>query len=227
MSHTEFAEFGWKRDTERASYYVVPSGFLDMIDAFPSSFATILEDLHELCTLYDAQCPHGWPAIYELRIDDRQAWLESRIVDLIHTQRQSEVEDPIYMACLMATYLCTYKLSTVIWEGCFLPEWTAAEILSILSRTVHDPRWELWPEMLVWLLCVGGALADRSATRQYARILILDVYRDQIEGFHRDWDVIKNVLKMFVWNEQVLEPKLLLFWEEVHPDLRYHPLEWT
>lgn len=186
---------------------------------FPHDFAILLEDHNALCTLIDACCKgeDGHSAIFQLRVDDAQAWMESRITDLLAIARNLGEMDPVYETILFTIYLCTYKLSTFIWEGCYIPEWIASHIWKVLTKIPSDVEWQHSPQLLLWLLFAGAAFVSRRATRLQYRVLILGRYEDVIGTLHEDWQSTRDILRQFVWSEQSMEARYYKFWEELHP----------
>jgi hypothetical protein len=225
LSHEQFPELCWSVDSDRLSHYVIPPGFYGVMSRFPPAFAVVLEDLNALCSLIDERCGNGTSSIYELRVDDGQAWIESRLADLFTAHRESGSQDPVYEACIFAVFLCTYKLSTVIWEGCYISEWLASQVIRSLSRIPDAMLSGVSPEFLLWLLCVSGALGQRKTTRLQCSMLIQKKYRNQLEGLHSDWSSMRRLLKQYTWSDFVLEQEFRPFWEELHPEDKASPGE--
>ncbi|KAF2795664.1 hypothetical protein K505DRAFT_9936 [Melanomma pulvis-pyrius CBS 109.77] len=217
LSHENYPEFCWARDPDRIYSYVVPLGFRSISRTLPPDFQVLLEDLNALCSLVDFNCGPGGTPINKLPIDNGQAWIESRLVNLLYDSRKSREESNLYEACIFALFLCTYKLYTGIWEGCFIPEFCASQVLGLVSRATSISPAKHSPEIVLWLLFVSGALAERSRTKLRASVLILSLYRERVEQLHQDWKQFKETLKSFIWSEYTMEQKFLRFWEELHP----------
>jgi hypothetical protein len=197
--------------------YLVPAGFSTFFRTFPSGFQTLLEDLNALCSLVDAKCGRGGVPVENLLIDNGQAWIESRLIDLLHESRHSGKENSLYDACVFALFLITYKISTGIWEGCFIPEYCASQIIGLTSRFISISSSRHAPELVLWLLFVGGALAKRSRTKLRASALILSLCPEHMERSQRNWLSLKDTFKTFIWSEYTMERTLLRFWEELYP----------
>lgn len=218
LSHEHFPELCWARDPDRSSSYKVPEGFGHIVDKLPRDFAIVLEDLNALCRLIDEQCQHNDSAIFEIGVDDGQAWIESRLVNLLLEWRRRQQNNSMYEACILGAFLCTYKLSTVIWEGCYIPEWLASNIMRILLGTSNGWEWKQMPELLLWLLLIAGSLTTRSTTRLQASMLIQRTYQITLADMHQTWPTVLETLKRFVWSEHVMQEHFLRFWEELHPE---------
>lgn len=216
LSHDYLPEPCWTRDPAHAFAYTIPLGFFKVLDTFPPDFGIILEDLNALCTLVDSDCIFGDSRIGQCDIENGQSWIQSRLVDSLNDWRALDVEDPVFEACILAAFLCAYRLYSVIFEGCFIPEFCAARLLQILSTVCHSSRWDASPELLLWLLSTGGALAERSETRLRYLSLILGPYRKRIEELIQDWMSVKSTLKMFLWSEYTMERKFYSLWSELH-----------
>jgi hypothetical protein len=197
--------------------YLVPVGFSTFFRTLPFGFQALLEDLNALCSLVDAKCSRGGVPIENLLIDNGQAWIESRLIDLLHESRHSGKENSLYDACVFALFLITYKVSTGIWEGCFIPEYCASQIMGLISRFMSISSSKRAPELVLWLLFVGGALAKKSRTKLRASVLILSLYPERMEPSQKNWISLKDTFKKFIWSEYTMERKFLRFWEELHP----------
>jgi hypothetical protein len=217
LTHKDYPEFCWTRDPNRPGAYVIPAGFDAISRTSSAKFRALLEDLNALCSLVDAECGPGGILIEKLAIDNGQAWIESRLINLLHESRHSGEENSLYNACIFACFLITYKLSTGIWEGCFIPEYCASQILGLVSHAINTSSDKTDPKLILWLLFVGGALAKRSRTKLRASVLILSLYREKIEQLHHGWWEVKETLKSFIWSEHTMELKALRFWHELHP----------
>ncbi|KAF1994212.1 hypothetical protein P154DRAFT_527224 [Amniculicola lignicola CBS 123094] len=218
LSYEFLSRVEWTRDPTRAKTYEVPVGFSSVTGLLSSKFLAVLEDVNAVCTQLDARClPNDFP-INKIEIDSEQAWIECRLVTLLSHWKKLRVVDPVYEACIFATYLCTYKLSTTIWNGSYVPAFCAAQLLRILQRPRDFSRWEDHPELLLWLLYVGGAFADNWRTQLKFSTLALNLYRDVVEDLHRDWHLTRETMMTFVWSQHAMERKVREFWDELHPN---------
>ncbi|KAJ4303030.1 hypothetical protein N0V90_001921 [Kalmusia sp. IMI 367209] len=218
LSHHDYEEFTCEKVDSSAPGYYVPSGFERVKTDFPVDFIDIVRDLNALCAAVDKRCTRGGLPIKEYPIDNFQYSIESRLVDLLSQNRSSGAEDYILQACIFAIFLCTYKLSTGIWEGCFIPEYCATQIISLLSKTKGDPRWKQreFKELLLWLLFVSGAMANRNRVRSRAIKTIRSDCYDLLKRMHDEWDTLEHVLRTFIWSNLAMEQNLWQFWQEMH-----------
>jgi hypothetical protein len=192
----------------------VPLGFLTLIPEL-SEMGLILKDLNALCATIDTHSRLGVLQIHGLPIDHHQWALASRTVDVLDKLRRSGAEDLIYEMCIFATLLCTYKLSTGIWEGCFIPDYYSTQILGLALQAKSDPRWEDWSELLLWLLFVSGALSKKLPIRKKAMNLIKFEFNDRSNGMYEDWINVETCMRKFIWCSKSMEETIRRFWEDV------------
>jgi hypothetical protein len=217
LSHSDFQEFRCARDVERLEQRDTPSGFMPHVPKWPGQFIAAMQDLNALCGLVDATCGLEDEPLDVFPIDNDQGNLESRFVDLLSTSRRfPNYTHPIYEAGIFAGYMCTYKLSAGIWQGCYIPEVCASQIIRCVTEVAHDVHWEVAPEMLFWLLFVSGGLTERKYARAKVIILIQRVLRNYLWEFMRDWDTSRSILQRFIFSTRAMDRKLFGFWEELH-----------
>lgn len=218
LSHRDYEQFSHETIPASAPGSFVPSGFEKVIVDLPEGFIEILRDLGELCALVDSRCAPGVNTIEEYPIDNFQYCIESRLVDLLSENRNSNAEDFVLQACIFASFLITYKLSTGIWEGCFIPEYCATQVMSLLVKAEGDIRWkkEGFVELSLWLLVVSGSLAQRSRVRSQAISMIRNGCYDSRNRMHDQWDVLVELCRKFVWSSYSMEQSTWQFWQDVH-----------
>ncbi|KAM0234183.1 hypothetical protein ACHAPO_006565 [Fusarium lateritium] len=136
-----------REDKMYANCFALPEGLTPHIGSWPETSLAVFEDLNAMCRLVDRM--HGQdtssahlsdsdanattvPVPLMEDLDDEgyplynnQADLEIRLVDLLSQTTGANPhnqDDLIYRACLFAAYLCTYRLSSGLWEGQYVPE---------------------------------------------------------------------------------------------------------
>ncbi|RGP69198.1 hypothetical protein FLONG3_7834 [Fusarium longipes] len=144
-NHDAFAQL--REDQKSCQYFVLPQGFEIHSQSWPPASIAVLKDLNALCqhvesingqektsrAVFDEDMDAMIAPIKLMEdLDDEgyplgnsQANLEIRLVDLLSQTTRTNLdnhENLIYRACLFAAYLCTYRLSTGIWAGHFVPE---------------------------------------------------------------------------------------------------------
>ena len=218
LSHMDFQDFQSSKSVDRSQQWQVPPGLRSSIAQWPSEFTVILQDLNALCWLVDSRCGDDKEPIDVFPIDNDQANLESRLVDLLSECRASpNGTDPWYEASILGAYLCTYKLSTGIWMGCCIPEICITQIFKIVTRVPRGPQWETVPHLLKWLLFVSGGMTARRELRSQVARLIREIFPDPCEDSNQRWEVLREALKSFIWCKRTMERRIFLFWKEVYP----------
>ena len=220
LSHSHFPGIFWTRPhcPLYPFYCVLRPGFQEIASLFHPEMIVLLKDLNALCGMLDARCSGDDLPIARMDIDSGQAWIESRLADLLSELRRSEAEDAVYEVCIFATYLCTYKLSTSIWEGLLMPEFCAMQVLRILQTSGNAHLWDAVPELVVWLLFAGGSFAVKRRTKVTFAALIVGAHKDRIGRLHQEWETLKVILTRFVWSAHAMESKYRQFWGALHSE---------
>ena len=230
-----------KEDGGHRKYFVLPEGFRIHIDDWPMTSVHVFEDLNALCCLVDTvhrqkrlpgrsadldgdDMTVSIPLMEDLDdegypLSNAQANLQIRLVDLLSETRTGPQKQQIliYRACLFAAYLCTYRLSSGIWEGYFAPEKCVAEILNCMeSFTKHMSPWRMAPDISFWLLLVAGGLTKDPGNRRRAVQLVQRYRCFYPSDYSQDWEIVEGKLKEFIWCEHAMEKKCYTFWQECH-----------
>lgn len=114
IDHTTFCELQWKRDPFTPTLFVLPPGFQKRANLFPEDFVEVLKDIHALQCVQDLpgySCQHP---IEMLHVDNHQASIGSRLVDLPKLS-------PIIEACHLAAYLGACMLCCKVWRHSVIP----------------------------------------------------------------------------------------------------------
>jgi hypothetical protein len=233
LSHRDFQDFRIPKDVDRTNQWELPRGFRSSFAQWPQEFALVLSDLNSLCYLVDQQCDSNKAPIDVFAIDNDQANLESRLIDLLSEGRRSLQDlDPWYEASILVSYICTYKLSTGIWmvctnlemhnetlisdQGCFIPEICTLQMLGLITKLLLDSQTAPQANLLSWLLFVSGGMTDRKEIRTQVSQLIHEVLPEAFAGGTQSWEILRNTLKNFVWCEYSMEHRIYEFWKEVY-----------
>ena len=218
VSHRDYEEFTGEICLSSSPGFFLPLGFQGIVSVFPAEFLEILIDLNALCCHVDLRCAPGSLPLHECPIDNLQYNIESRLVDQLSHDRASSKEDWILQACIFACFLVAYQLSTGIWEGCFIPEYCATQVMSLLERAEGDGRWEqdAFGDLLLWLLFVCGALAKRSHVRMRARKMIRKCGSELSNKKYGEREPWKAICQNFIWSSHSMEEKCRQFSHEIH-----------
>ncbi|KAF5023769.1 hypothetical protein F66182_4162 [Fusarium sp. NRRL 66182] len=232
------------------SYFALPQGFLLHAKGWPALSSAVFEDLNVTCHLVDRM--HGQDRTSIHSVDDElgivvaslplmedldyegyplcnsQANLEVRLVDLLSETTRGgspKQEELTYRACLFAAYLCTYRLSTGLWEGYFAPEKCATEILDCMAEfTRHMSPWKLAPDISFWLLHVAGGLTKSHLNKTRAAALMQRYRCFYPSGYYQDWELVEMKLNKFIWCEHTMKETLYTFWQQCRHDWRWGSL---
>lgn len=214
LSHRDFKDFNVARGVDQTNGFKVPSGFVSSFVHWPQEFALVLKDLQSLCHRIDSHCGAERSPLDIFPIDNDQANIESRLVDLLSQKRRSKQDtDPWLEASILCAYVCTYKLSTGIWMGCFIPEICTTQLLGLIPQIPLDSHWTPAPDLLKWLLLVCGGMTDRKDLRIPIAALLLEMFPDSFG--QDDWEDVKASLRTFVWCEYTMAQRIFLFWQSV------------
>jgi hypothetical protein len=113
VDHTTFAELHWKRD-DFSPNFILAQGFQKIYGLLNKDIIEILQDIHAL------QCKRDFPdftcldSIALLHVDNHQASVQSRLVDL---PRSSAFLNCIYTAA----YLSACALCNKVWRSSIIP----------------------------------------------------------------------------------------------------------
>jgi hypothetical protein len=177
---------------------------------------TVLEDINALCAILNSNCNCGDSQINEMHVDNAQASIESRLTNLLYEARLTGT-DPVNESCIYAAYLCTYKLSTEMWEASLIPSFCSLQLLAILQKSEREQSWDVYQDLLLWLIFVGGAFAEGKLIRLQYMALIHGSYRSRLGHLHRTWLEVERIAQAFIWSSSTFEQHFKRFWNELHP----------
>lgn len=199
LSHTDFQDFSSTRHVNHFERWEVPLGLVPSMIQRPEDFALVLRDLNSLCSRIDSQCDLSKGPLDLLPIDNDQANVDSRLVDLLsECRRPAYATDLWYETCILCAYVCTYKLSTGIWMGCYIPETCIIRMLRHIIRTPTSSQWKPAPNLLLWLLFVSGGMTDRKDIRRKLAHLIHELFVHPSVDLNQEWYMLKLTLRSFI-----------------------------
>jgi hypothetical protein len=219
LSHSDFQDFRTPKGVDRCGRWEVPTGFRPCIIQWPQDFALVLKDLNSLCWVVDSRCGPEKAPLEVFPVDNDQANLESRLVDLLIGCRNPTYDsDPWFEASILAVYICTYKLATGIWLGCYIPEICIHQILYAVTQLPRGPQWSPAPDLLQWILFVCGGMTDREDIRSPVVQLIREMFPTHSPGSNQTWESLKHNMSSFIWCEHTMERQIFRFWKEVYQE---------
>ncbi|KIX00586.1 uncharacterized protein Z518_09651 [Rhinocladiella mackenziei CBS 650.93] len=189
VSHTTFAELQWRRDPFSPSFFRLPPGFRALSHLLTNDFIEVLEDIHALQCI--RECAHfaGRDVLSMAYINNHQASIQSRLVDLVGLSSVLE-------CCRLAAYLCSSMLCCKVWCALVIPSHISLQLLRKLQQASDDLLWNDHPDLLLWLLYIGGSFAPKGVIRS-----------DYVELLRRNHAWLKHFYDAFLLHAKV-------FWEE-------------
>lgn len=224
VDHTTFSELHWKRDPFSPDFFTLPPGFQAQSHLLGESFVEILKDIYALQCIRDSALFGKEDVISMAHIDNHQASIQSRLVDLPDCS-------PISDCCHIAAYLCSTMLRCKIWRTSTIPvcespqlcylslfsHWQShlsLQLLDKLQNTKEDSIWNNLPELLIWLLHIGGAFAPTGSIRTAYKELLHVNLSTKLGGVYTSWTELLVIFRQFIWSEKAFMSQIKAFWEE-------------
>jgi hypothetical protein len=231
VDHTTFSELQWTRDSSHTDFFILPPGFKSHSYLLGHDFVEILKDVFALQCIRDSEILGIEDAMPMAQIDNQQASIQSRLASL-------PICSPILDCCHQAAYLCSTMLRCKIWRTSTIPvsqsHWLrlpatllldcanfthhqshlSLQLLCKLQAATGHPVWDDSPDLLAWLLHIGGAFAPAGTIRQgYVELLHLN--HSRFRWLYTSWSELLAVLKRFIWSDKAFLSQVKAFWEEV------------
>ncbi|KAH8657770.1 hypothetical protein BX600DRAFT_523857 [Xylariales sp. PMI_506] len=194
VNHMTFAELQWRRDPFTPSFFVLAPGFEKMTHLFPEDFVET--------SGYSCQNP-----IEMLRVDNQQASIGSRLVDL---PKLSDVTE----ACYLAAYLSACMLCCKVWRHSVMPSHVSLHLLHKLQESIDDQFWNDHPDLLAWMLHVGGSFSPKGTIRSGYKVLLQNNYWSRFRGLYGSLSELFKLLSQFIWSEKAYRSQVEEFWKE-------------
>lgn len=195
VDHTTFSELHWTRDPFPPSYFRLPPGFQIRSHILPLELVEVLEDLHALQCIRDAPLLKKFDTAASADVNNHAASIQSRLVGLPEL-------NPVLSCCRWAAYICSVMLCCKVWCALVIPPRVSSQLLCQLQHANNDLVWDYHPDLLLWLLYVGGAFAPVGAIRdEYAMLLRLN-NNTRFGGLYNSWPEVLKVMRRFIWSEK-------------------------
>jgi len=114
VDHTTFAELQWRRDPFAPHLFALPPGFEKRAHLFDNDYIEVLKDIHALQCIQDLSGYSCQNPVEMLRVDNHQASIGSRLVNLPKLSTNIE-------ACYLAAYLSACMLCCKVWRHSIMP----------------------------------------------------------------------------------------------------------
>ena len=88
------------------------------------------------------------------------------------------------------------------------------QLFSKLQHADDNGVWDDHPDLLLWLLFMGGAFVPTGSTRSNYVVLLSQKYASNFSDLLGSWPEVLEVLKQFIWSEKALTQQVKEFWEE-------------
>ncbi|KAJ5909808.1 N-ethylmaleimide reductase [Penicillium tannophilum] len=207
VDHTTFSELQWRRDPFSPSYFILPPGFQSQSYLMDRDFVEVLKDVSALQCIRDSGLFSTEDVISMAHIDNHQASIQSRLMSLPTCSLVAE-------CCHLAAYLCSTMLRCKIWRASTIPSHLSLQLLCKLQQANDDSIWDGRPDLLAWLLHIGGAFAPVGTIRsEYAALLQIN-RRTRLRGLYTSWPELLEILKQFIWSDKAFRSQVKAFWEE-------------
>ena len=142
------------------------SGFERIREILSVDIESVLEDLQsvsrDVCDYLDIH--EDMQMLTKIRLDDQQAWIESRLVDL---QPEARKLGLITECIRLAAFVCTYFLDVSSWSSNFVPSHLSKHLLLHLQETLTFCFWDTHIDLLLWLVTMGFYAAPTEMVPQY------------------------------------------------------------
>ncbi|KAJ5392723.1 hypothetical protein N7465_011697 [Penicillium sp. CMV-2018d] len=206
VDHTTFSELQYRRNPSHPDFFVLPPGFQSRSYLLGQDFIEILKDVFALQCIRDTEILDKEEAIPMAQVDSHQASIQSRLVSL-------PVCSPISECCHQAAYLCSTMLRCKVWRTSTIPSHLSLQLLCKIQSAINSPVWDDSPDLLAWLLHIGGAFAPAGSIRQgYVQLLHLN--HSRLRWLYTSWPELRLILKQFIWSDNAFLSQVKAFWEE-------------
>ncbi|KAI0405487.1 hypothetical protein F4802DRAFT_606757 [Xylaria palmicola] len=209
VDHTTFSELQWVRDPFSPSFFRLPPGFQKRAHLFTTEFIEVLEDLHALQCIRNVPFSTAYDATAMVRINNHTASIQSRLTSLRSLS-------PVMLCCRIAAYLCSVTLCCKIWCALVIPPHVSSQLLDELQKAKDDTAWDEHPDLLLWILYIGGAFAPEGALRSEYISLLRSNSTSRFRNLYKSWPELIAVFEQFIWSEKAFLKKFELLREEHH-----------
>ena len=210
FSHETFPEMHWHRDSFQDCLYSAPPGFAKRADILGSEFLEIIEDICALQHLRECGSSYPYDGHEVEKVDNQQAWIESRLQRL-----REKTSDPLLLCCIPAAYLCAYSFFAEVWGASLIPSHLSSQLLRQLQASETWERWDEHADLLLWLLNIGAAFATDVSARLGFADLWHGSHRARLQTLSSSWDDVEGNLRAFIWSDVVCYPRCVAFWERL------------
>ncbi|KAI0447227.1 hypothetical protein F4803DRAFT_575414 [Xylaria telfairii] len=207
VDHTTFSELQWTRDPLPRRFFRLSPGFQMRSHLFPNEFLEVLEDLHALQCIRNIPIFKKCDTTMMARINNHTAFIQSKLMGFLDLS-------PAMSCCRLAAYLCSAMLCCRVWCSLVIPPHVSSQLLREIQMANDDPVWDDHPDLLLWLLFIGGAFAPAGVVRSNYIVLLRLNNADRFGDLYESWSELLSILKQFTWSEKAFMIHFKAFWEE-------------
>jgi hypothetical protein len=91
----------------------------------------------------------------------------------------------------------------------------STQLLRKLEQANDNPIWDDHPDLLLWLLYIGGAFAPTGVVRSNYVMLLRSNNATRFRNFGRSWPELLEILKQFTWSERAFMLPVKALWKEI------------
>lgn len=91
----------------------------------------------------------------------------------------------------------------------------SSQLLCKLEHTKEDPFWNDHSDLLLWLLCIGGAFAPPGPVRSGYVVLLRSSNTAGFSNMYESWEELLEILKQFTWSEKAFRLPVKALWDEI------------
>ncbi|KAL2867604.1 uncharacterized protein BJX67DRAFT_387834 [Aspergillus lucknowensis] len=206
--HTTFAELRWTRDPFVPNFFRLPPGFQARSDLLTEGLIEVLQDLHALQCIRQATHYMKGDAMLMMQINNHTASIQSRLMSL---PRSSLVQE----CCHLAAYICSVMLCCTVWCALVIPSHISSQLLRNLQQSNNDSIWSEHPDLLHWLLYIGGAFAPVGTIRSGYITLLRSRHASGLGEWYRSWPALRVTLRRFIYSDKAFDTPVKSLWEEI------------
>lgn len=164
-------------------------------------------------------------------INNHTASIQSRLASLSGLS-------PVQECCRLAAYMSSVMLCCTVWCALVIPvcvyhtgtivrvclkmlilftfqSHISSRLLRELLQANREPVWDENPELLLWLLYIGGAFASEGIIRAGYVALLRSHGHGRFGGLCSTWPEVLMILRQFTWSDKAFMAPVKAFWEEV------------
>ncbi|KAL2108300.1 hypothetical protein VUR80DRAFT_3982 [Thermomyces stellatus] len=207
-SHTTFPELQWTRSKFSPDSLRLSPGFRSRAHLLTPELTEVLEDIQAL--QYIREVPFFSDGDVELMesINNQIASIQSRLASLVDLS-------PMQECCRLAAYLSSVMLCCTPWCVHVIIPHISSRLLRELLQAHKDPAWDKNPELLLWILYMGGAFSPQGIIRAGYVVLLRSNHAPRFGGLYNAWPELLAILRQFTWSDKAFMAQVKALWEEV------------